>query len=343
MDENEYGTGYDELTYNSDSNDRSADEVFEDFLSQLDKKERERIERQVATREKVNEAKEKVGGFFAKYTDAAKTGKDALDASKELRRARQEMVVAKTNGCDTKDIERSLAKYELANSEYEKAAERFQDAKVRILEPVTSRFGKAAQSVTDAFDKVGSWIDDKRASVVAAVTNIKEAIAEANGRFATQRDTAYLGLSEKVASIDRAWMQFNYGIDKNISNTLDAVHKTISTLDEKVQATKAIWLKDEGKDAVAKNTPDKKSILSAIKSLSDEYKSEMADLKRDFEFSKERSVYQMKSNQELRQSYGLRESASLSENIKKARDAAIDKAASRAGKAPEKNNDGPVK
>jgi len=185
MDENEYGTGYDELTYNSDSNDRSADEVFEDFLSQLDKKERERIERQVATREKVNEAKEKVGGFFAKYTDAAKTGKDALDASKELRRARQEMVVAKTNGCDTKDIERSLAKYELASSEYEKAAERFQDAKVRILEPVTSRFEKAAQSVTDAFDKVGSWIDDKRASVVAAVTNIKEAIAEANAKGGT--------------------------------------------------------------------------------------------------------------------------------------------------------------
>ena len=319
---------------NYQSEDRT-NEAFTNLLAKLDAAEREKLEGMIAKREKMVEAKENVSRFFQKPADFVKAGHDKLDAYKQLRQARQEIVLAKTNGFDTKRLEDVVAKYEAANRLYQEKADAFKETKGTLLDSISDRFGKIGKFVNEQFEKVANWLDDKRASVMAAVISTKEAVELANGRFTTERDTAYVGLNEKVASVERAWMQVNYSIDNKIVNVLDNVYEKLQEHYQQKQAIKDIkqGAKEVNVGDVAV-TGSKQNILETIKTWSKGYKEEMSDLKKDFELSKEISIYNIKSNQELRESYGMKTAPSLEADMKKATAAAIEQNTNRSQGAP---------
>lgn len=248
------------------------------------------------------------------------------DVQKEIEnlydKLKQETSIAKVNGYDSKAAE-----------QINNIGERIKDATIRACELQTSlpsikqeigrHFKEAALAVSHGLNKVKAALDKKIQTGKTTLDKMGKTVHEANEKFFSQRDTAYINLTEKIQQLNRNYMSLSFSINRSISQNLDKIKDTLEKSYNRSAEIKGA-LKDLGRAIAGKDrTGEKvelnnaqKSILQSLQSKSQEYKDEMASLKDNYKASQQISLANIKGAQELRQSVGLDFSKSLNERIK---------------------------
>ena len=184
------------------------------------------------------------------------------------------------------------------------------------------------------FDKIKVALEMKIEAGRNALNQIKDVLVRANERYAAEKDTAYTGVTEKVAQISRNYMAVAYSIDKAIANTYDKIHEICERSYEKQAEVKGA-LKDLGRALTGQErtgetadfTDRQRNVLEKLEEKSGIVKTNMATLEQSYEMSKTVSAYNLGAVQEHRQSVGLNPLKGLDAMLKEAESRHIEKRA----------------
>lgn len=216
--------------------------------------------------------------------------------------------------------------------------------KEMTMEMVKSTRSNLADKIQQGYNKITEGLNAKVNAGRNTLANMKSEIEKSNDRFMARIDTKYTGLSEKIEQLNRNWMTVTYSIDKTIANNIDHLKDNISKVCDRTAEIKGAF-QDLGRAITGKErtgekaelTPTQKNIISTLESYSQSMKSEMAEMKRNYQLSKEMSAYNISSAQEHRQSVGLNFSQSLDAACKNAMQRSIEGKTNGEKSAPDKN------
>ena len=151
-----------------------------------------------------------------------------------------------------------------------------------------------------------------------ALSRIVERVKSANAKFRTMGNTAYTRLADSAEKQTRGHLACSYSVDKTMVQGLEEKRQllmerytkkaTIKMAKENLRnARKGLEMTTERPPLTERQA---KKILEIDSQIRD-YKEEMADIKREFDLSRERSLANIKGAMELREANNMKESKSL--------------------------------
>ena len=197
--------------------------------------------------------------------------------------------------------------------------------KEQTMEMIKDSRQNIAEKVQHGFNKIVAGLNMKINAGKNTLNMMKEEVEKANDRFSARIDTKYTGVSEKIEQLNRNWMSVNYNIDKTIAKNIDHIKDSISKIYDRTAEIKGAF-QDLGRAVTGQErtgekadlTPTQKNVISALETFSQNMKSDMTEMKKQYELSKEISAYSLSSVQEHRQSVRLDFSKTLDEACKNA-------------------------
>lgn len=265
--------------------------------------------------------------------------KSKLNETKEVinslyKELQQETAIARANGFSLENTERINVIGEKIATETIKMAT-YQDnlpsLKESVMDAIKNKSEILKVSIKESFDKVKVGLDMKIQTGVTALKQLKNEVSKANEQFLSIKDTAYTNVIESTEQIHRNWMAVNYSIDKTMVNEIDKQCERLEKSYEKKAnikgAVKDVWRAITGNERTgerAEFTPKQTRTLEALKSLANNMRADMKDMKKDYEISKAASIQNMHGAQEYRKDTGLNLSESLEKNMQKAKERSIE-------------------
>lgn len=256
-----------------------------------------------------------------------KVDKDLKHLRKDLAK---EMEIAVKQGMDPWESEKVMKiSDEMVDLGVKRAGllEEISDLKEKIQINKENNLQKRVAPIKKAFNKIKQGLETSVRSCYAGLGMLKEAAHEANEKFKTQGRTAYTVLSEKASSIHRGWLSLDHSISNSLAKHFNELHANLeqsytrkATIRESVQN---VWNAIRGKDQIEvtgqSRTSWQKGVLSQIDSWAKQMESDAKESAQKFAHSRENSISNILSKQELRQEMGLKESSSLSKAMEKAK------------------------
>lgn len=288
------------------------------------------------------------------YLDLKQTAKEINEELEKLNKSLQkELTVAQNFGMTPEAANRIAS---IASDINKKTNESLDvSSKIKATEEsikanVKDNYLDAKIKVKDAIKQTIDGLVDKAIAGVATIGAFSDKVAEANRKAISvvraEADTIYTRAEESINQVHRNYLSFNYNKDKAISNTLDKVTDTLEAAFQKSASIKEA-IKDLGRAFMGKErqgdkgeyTPAEKAVVEKLRGISDGLKQEMSRLEKEFNLSKELSLQNIKSSQELRESAGMEKSESLQERFDSAKAESISSKRDAAEKSMDKQKD----
>jgi hypothetical protein len=234
----------------------------------------------------------------------------------------QEISIAKVNGFNRDNADR-----------IEKNCQEIADLtkEAALLKEEIDTYGKTAhfhisdigEAVKNGFEKMKAAADVKIQSGINTLSNIRDTVRDANAKFYTMKETAYVGLEEKVEAYLRNDWCTRYAADKVSIANIDKIKAGIEHAHDRSVEIKGAF-KNLGRAVIGREqqtyekqemSAAQQKIIQGLDKIRGMYEKEMGMIESRYEMSKEISVMNIESIQELRQDNGLDVSKSLDARI----------------------------
>lgn len=265
---------------------------------------------------------------------------DAKKELKELKNEREKLVselkeaigIAEKSGMTAERSERiqTLTKDIAERSEKEQGiVEKMDSFERETMDKLTHGVSQKAEQVKEATKTIKEAAMDKIRAGVTTLKAMSERVKDANraviAKVETAKDSYGTRLSEDIERYNRNFMSYCYNKD---ARTLQKLEKKLEKIEEKAQhkadvkqAFKNLGRALTGKEidrekAVA--SPDLRRGVELLKEQINELKKDMKELERQYNFSKQMSLQNLRSSKELREANNMKESKDIERRIEAA-------------------------
>lgn len=265
---------------------------------------------------------------------------DAKKELKELKNEREKLVselkeaigIAEKSGMTAERSERIqvLTKDIAERSEKEQGiVEKMDSFERETMDKLTHGVSQKAEQVKEATKTIKEAAMDKIRAGVTTLKAMSERVKDANraviAKVETAKDSYGTRLSEDIERYNRNFMSYCYNKD---ARTLQKLEKKLEKIEEKAQrkadvkqAFKNLGRALTGKEidrekAVA--SPDLRRGVELLKEQINELKKDMKELERQYNFSKQMSLQNLRSSKELREANNMKESKDIERRIEAA-------------------------
>lgn len=225
---------------------------------------------------------------------------------------------------------------EISQEKTAKNLEAIQNIEEKTRSNITAKAKDVGDKITGSINRVKENLMDKLVAGVSATKAIGSKVREANEnimeRGAVEKDTLNTNLEESINQIGRNWMSFNYEKDRTVSDTLDKIADTMEKFFERGANIKEAF-KDLGRALVGRERQNEKGSLSdkqkgiveVVRIMADGLRTEMKDLEKEFNLSKELSIANLKGARENREEskHNIKENSGLEKRFAQAKEASI--------------------
>ena len=227
----------------------------------------------------------------------------------------QQYNIARMNNADPKiveEIKRTCEKIADATEKQEQAKNDYINVKRSIIEKIKDTAFDAKRIIARPLNKIQTALTQKVAAGKQALANIRDTVAEANGKFRLRGQSVYAGLETKVHQIERNYYSVCFSIDKQIAKNYEKAYTKLSDFYKHTNEVKSA-AKDFGRALIGKErmkeeadlSEGQRKILSTLANGVKQYEQEMVKDEKNYKESQDKDIEKLKDIDKQREAKGI--------------------------------------
>lgn len=227
----------------------------------------------------------------------------------------QQCAIARMNNANpeiVEEVKRTYEKIAEATKKQEQAKNNYINSKRNIIEKVKDTAYDAKRLISKPLNKIQAALTQKVAAGKQALANIRDTVADANGKFRLRGQSVYAGLETKVHQIERNYYSVCYSIDKQIAKNYEKAYTKLSDFYKHTNEIKSA-AKDFGRALIGKErmkeeqpfTESQSKILTVLANGAKQYEQEMVKDEKNYKESQDKDIKKLKGIDKQREAKGM--------------------------------------